>query len=69
MTRKTLGDEDFIINLTAGPKVELDDENDTLDSRLLAMRVDVKKGKIFLNACINNEWGKLVIFYLNEIIA
>lgn len=69
LTRKMLGDEDFIINLTAGPKVELDDENDTLDSRLLAMRVDVKKGKIFLNACINNEWGKLVIFYSNEIVA
>ncbi|KAI6182413.1 Galectin [Aphelenchoides bicaudatus] len=50
--------EDFIISLTNGPKVEFDEETQELNDRLLYIRVDVQHKKIFLNACINNEWGK-----------
>lgn len=53
------GSEGFIVNLTSGPNVELDeDETGELDDRLLALRVDLTKGKVFLNACINGQWGK-----------
>ncbi|PIC32871.1 hypothetical protein B9Z55_013052 [Caenorhabditis nigoni] len=53
------GGEGFIVNLTSGPNVELDDdESGQLDDRLLALRVDLSKGKVFLNACINGQWGK-----------
>uniref|UniRef100_A0A8R1DTP4 Galectin n=1 Tax=Caenorhabditis japonica TaxID=281687 RepID=A0A8R1DTP4_CAEJA len=53
------GSEGFIVNLTSGPNVELDEEDvGELDDRLLALRVDLPKGKVFLNACINGQWGK-----------
>ncbi|CAI5448521.1 unnamed protein product [Caenorhabditis angaria] len=53
------GSDGFIVNLTSGPNVELDnDGNGTLDDRLLAIRVDIPKGRVYLNACIDNQWGK-----------
>lgn len=56
------GNEGFIVNLTSGPNVELDEEETgQLDDRLLALRVDLAKGKVFLNACINGQWGKYVL--------
>lgn len=53
-----LGKQDFVINLTNGPKVEFDDEVNVLDDRLLCVRVDIDKKKVFMNACINGEWGR-----------
>lgn len=60
-----VSNEEFVINLTNGPKVELDDEIRVLDDRLLCMRVEMggagkgkKKRRIHLNACISGEWGK-----------
>uniref|UniRef100_A0A914DJG5 Galectin n=1 Tax=Acrobeloides nanus TaxID=290746 RepID=A0A914DJG5_9BILA len=49
---------EFVINLTNGPRVELDEETTTLDDRLLCFRADLKGKKIHLNACIEGEWGK-----------
>uniref|UniRef100_A0A0K0DUX2 Galectin n=1 Tax=Strongyloides stercoralis TaxID=6248 RepID=A0A0K0DUX2_STRER len=53
-----IGKQDFIINLTNGGCVELDEEVTKLDDRLLTMRVDLPTKKIYFNACINDEWGK-----------
>uniref|UniRef100_A0A0N5AZY2 Galectin n=1 Tax=Syphacia muris TaxID=451379 RepID=A0A0N5AZY2_9BILA len=49
---------EFIISLTGGPKVEKEDGDDYLDNRLLLIRVNIAKRRIYLNACINGEWGK-----------
>ncbi|VDM99608.1 unnamed protein product, partial [Thelazia callipaeda] len=49
---------EFIISLTSGPEVEKTEENDSLDNRLLIIRANNTRKKIFLNACINGEWGK-----------
>ncbi|KAL3114557.1 hypothetical protein niasHT_014364 [Heterodera trifolii] len=55
-----ISSDEFVINLTNGPRVELDDEVRTLDDRLLCMRVEMgqKRRKVHLNACINGEWGR-----------
>lgn len=44
-------------------RVELDDDVQTLDDRLLCMRVEIgpKRRKVHLNACINGEWGREAI--------
>ncbi|CAD6184207.1 unnamed protein product [Caenorhabditis auriculariae] len=61
------GEEGFIVNLTNGPRVELQDSEDEsesttaaedLDDRLLALRFDLPKARIYFNACINGQWGK-----------
>jgi len=38
-------------------RVILDEETRVLDDRLLCMKIEVKKKRIRLNACINGEWG------------
>jgi hypothetical protein len=43
-----------VISLTSGPRVEFDDDTHELDDRLLIIKVDIQKRRIFLNACINN---------------
>lgn len=53
-----IGRNEFIISLTNGSKVEKEDENDTLDNRLFVLRVNIALSKVFLNACIDNEWGR-----------
>ncbi|VDD91203.1 unnamed protein product, partial [Enterobius vermicularis] len=53
-----IGRNEFIVSLTAGPKVEKDDDSDVLDNRLLLIRANITKRQIYLNACIDNEWGK-----------
>ncbi|KAM3720312.1 hypothetical protein ACO02O_08202 [Dirofilaria immitis] len=52
-----IGRNEFIINLTSGGKVEKDDENDSLDNRLLAIRANIALKRIYFNACIDGEWG------------
>ncbi|VDN21160.1 unnamed protein product [Gongylonema pulchrum] len=49
---------EFIINLTNGPRVEKEEENDTLDNRLLVIRASISQRRIYLNACIGGEWGR-----------
>ncbi|MCP9257974.1 Galectin [Dirofilaria immitis] len=34
-----------------------DDENDSLDNRLLAIRANIALKRIYFNACIDGEWG------------
>jgi hypothetical protein len=53
-----VGREEFVINLTSGARVELDEETDTLDNRLLCLRVDITGRKVHLNACIDGQWGR-----------
>ncbi|GMT00895.1 hypothetical protein PENTCL1PPCAC_23069 [Pristionchus entomophagus] len=53
-----IGREEFIINFTSGARVELDDEVEALDNRLLSIRVDVAAKRVYLNACIDGEWGR-----------
>uniref|UniRef100_A0A7E4VPN6 Galectin n=1 Tax=Panagrellus redivivus TaxID=6233 RepID=A0A7E4VPN6_PANRE len=53
-----VGKEEFVINLTGGPRVELDADTPVLDDRLICIRVDIARKKAFLNACINGEWGR-----------
>ncbi|VDM47254.1 unnamed protein product [Toxocara canis] len=53
-----IGRNEFIINLTNGPKVEMEEENDTLDNRLLVIRAHITQKRVFLNACIDGEWGR-----------
>jgi hypothetical protein len=53
-----IGRQEFVVNLTAGPKVEFDDETEVLDNRLLCIKIDLATKKLHLNACINNEWGR-----------
>ncbi|VDM06997.1 unnamed protein product [Wuchereria bancrofti] len=53
-----IGRNEFIINLTNGGKVEKEDENDILDNRLLAIRANIALKRIYLNACIDGEWGR-----------
>uniref|UniRef100_A0A915CA43 Galectin n=1 Tax=Parascaris univalens TaxID=6257 RepID=A0A915CA43_PARUN len=53
-----IGRNEFIINLTGGPKVEMDAENDTLDNRYLVLRANITQKRVFLNACIDGEWGR-----------
>uniref|UniRef100_A0A915EAP7 Galectin n=1 Tax=Ditylenchus dipsaci TaxID=166011 RepID=A0A915EAP7_9BILA len=54
-----VGRTEFVINLTNGPRVELDDDTDALDNRLLCLRAELEAPrKIHLNACINGEWGR-----------
>uniref|UniRef100_A0A915Q1Q9 Galectin n=1 Tax=Setaria digitata TaxID=48799 RepID=A0A915Q1Q9_9BILA len=53
-----IGRNEFIINLTNGSKVEKEEENDTLDNRLLAIRANIALKRIYLNACIDGEWGR-----------
>lgn len=59
-TQNSLSSNEFVINLTNGPRVELDADTPVLDDRLLCMRVEMnpKRKRLHLNACINNEWGK-----------
>ncbi|CAB3409324.1 unnamed protein product [Caenorhabditis bovis] len=53
------GNEGFIVNLTSGSNVELDEDGSgELDNRLLAIRVDLEKRRVFMNACIDGQWGK-----------
>uniref|UniRef100_A0A915MA42 Galectin n=1 Tax=Meloidogyne javanica TaxID=6303 RepID=A0A915MA42_MELJA len=52
-----ISNEEFVINLTSGSRVILDEETRVLDDRLLCMKIEVKKKRIRLNACINGEWG------------
>ncbi|GMT29495.1 hypothetical protein PFISCL1PPCAC_20792 [Pristionchus fissidentatus] len=53
-----IGREEFLINFTSGPRVELDEETEELDNRLLSVRVDVAAKRVYLNACIDGEWGR-----------
>lgn len=53
-----VGKDEFIINLTSGARVELDDDVTTLDNRLLCLKTDISTKKVHLNACINGEWGR-----------
>ncbi|TKR92944.1 hypothetical protein L596_007494 [Steinernema carpocapsae] len=53
-----IGRGEFIINLTGGPNVEVDNESEPIDNRLLSVRVNVAQKKLFLNACIDGEWGR-----------
>ncbi|KAE9552782.1 hypothetical protein FO519_003999 [Halicephalobus sp. NKZ332] len=53
-----VGKDEFVINLTGGPRVELDEEVTSLDNRLLCFRTDVSNKKIHLNACIDGQWGR-----------
>ncbi|KAI1704829.1 galactoside-binding lectin domain-containing protein [Ditylenchus destructor] len=55
-----IGTHEFVINLTSGPRVELDEETDALDDRLLCLRATIadKRPRIHLNACVNGEWGR-----------
>nr|CAD2140588.1 unnamed protein product [Meloidogyne enterolobii] len=52
-----ISNEEFVINLTSGSRVILDEETRVLDDRLLCMKIELKKKRIRLNACINGEWG------------
>ncbi|CAJ0578375.1 unnamed protein product, partial [Mesorhabditis spiculigera] len=52
------GHEQFLVNLTGGPRVEKEQESDQLDDRLLSLRADLKKRKMHINACIQGNWGK-----------
>ncbi|CAI4226149.1 unnamed protein product [Auanema sp. JU1783] len=56
------GNDEFLINLTSGPCVEIENDNDQLDNRLLSFRANISKKKLFLNGCVNGEWGKEVAF-------
>lgn len=40
--------------------MEKEDERDILDNRLLAIRANIALKRIYLNACIGGEWGRLV---------
>ncbi|VDN58110.1 unnamed protein product [Dracunculus medinensis] len=53
-----IGRSEFIVNLTSGAKVEKEDENDTLDNRLLVLRANITEKKVYLNACIDGHWGR-----------
>lgn len=53
-----IGRNEFIINLTGGPKVEKDEESDILDNRLLVIRANIAQKCVYLNACIDGEWGR-----------
>ena len=44
--------------MTSGPRVEKEFDEDQLDNRLLTIRVDIPKRKVYFNACLNGEWGK-----------
>ncbi|KAF7639710.1 EGF-like domain-containing protein [Meloidogyne graminicola] len=52
-----ISNDEFVINLTSGSRVILDEETHVLDDRLLCMKVELQKKRIRLNACINGEWG------------
>jgi len=53
------GRKEFVINLTSGHRVELNEETTALDNRLLCLRIELEKPKkIHLNACLNGEWGR-----------
>ncbi|CAJ0962815.1 unnamed protein product, partial [Mesorhabditis belari] len=52
------GHEQVLINLTGGPKVEKEGEDDELDDRLLSLRADLRKRRIHINACVQGQWGK-----------
>ncbi|KAI6178703.1 Galectin [Aphelenchoides besseyi] len=53
-----IGRQNFSIALTNGPRVEFDETTNELDDRLLLIRVEIDQKKIFLNACIDGEFGK-----------
>lgn len=53
-----LGRTEFVVNLTSGPRVEFDEATNTLDNRLLCVKVDITAKKVHLNACIDGEWGR-----------
>ena len=54
-----VGKNEFVINLTNGPRVEFDEDTNTLDDRLLCLRVGLENPrKIRINACVNGEWGR-----------
>lgn len=61
---RNLGRSEFIVNLTSGAKVEKEDENDTLDNRLLVLRANITEKKVYLNACIDGHWGRLVFSFV-----
>ncbi|KAH7714258.1 galactoside-binding lectin family protein [Aphelenchoides avenae] len=53
-----VGRTEFVVNLTSGPRVEFDEATNTLDNRLLCVKVDITAKKVHLNACIDGEWGR-----------
>ncbi|KAJ1373337.1 hypothetical protein KIN20_035713 [Parelaphostrongylus tenuis] len=52
------GTDSFVLNLTSGPIVEVTEDGEPLDDRLLSIRCDIAKGRVCFNACVNGEWGK-----------